>query len=245
MKRILILIQFLGTNYCGWQVQPNQKTVQGEIENAIFNALGEKVTVQSSGRTDAGVHALEMPAHFDTNTRMHPNNIYKALNAYLPEDIKILSSREVANDFHARFDVKEKTYEYHFYVSNNVLPYYMNTEAQIPEPFDFEISKNATQYFLGTHDWKGFCSAKTETASTVRTIYKISLKKKMKNHYVLSVTGDGFLYNMVRIIAGTLIEIGQGKINANDLPNIIDSKDRKRAGKTAQAVGLVLKKVKY
>ena len=121
----------------------------------------------------------------------------------------------------------------------------MNTEAQIPEPFDFEISKNATQYFLGTHDWKGFCSAKTETASTVRTIYKISLKKKMKNHYVLSVTGDGFLYNMVRIIAGTLIEIGQGKINANDLPNIIDSKDRKKAGKTAQAVGLVLKKVKY
>lgn len=245
MKRILILIQFLGTNYCGWQFQPNLKTIQGEVQNAIYKVLGENVEVHSSGRTDAGVHALAMPAHFDTNTRIIPNNIYKAINAYLPDDIKILSSRQVNQDFHARFDVKEKTYEYHFYISNVPLPYFQTTQAQISEPFDFDLAKSCLDYFLGTHDWKGFCSAKTQTLSTVRTIFKINLSKKSLNQFVLSVTGDGFLYNMVRIIAGTIIAVGQGKINVQDIPKIIESGERTKAGKTAQAVGLVLKNVKY
>lgn len=244
MKRILILIQFLGTNYSGWQTQPQEITVQGTIEEAIFQATGERVSLFSSGRTDAGVHALAMPAHFDTNTRILPQNIYKALNSYLPNDIKILSSNEVSSEFHARFDVKEKTYEYKFYVSNNVLPYFATTEAQVVEPFDYELANSCVQYFIGNHDWKGFCSAKTATKSTIRTITNIKLSKN-ENHYVLSVTGDGFLYNMVRIIAGTVIEVGQGKINPVDIPDIIKSMTRTRAGRTAPACGLVLKEVKY
>ncbi len=245
MKRIFILIQYLGTNFCGWQHQPELRTVQGEIERAIFETTGEQVAVHSSSRTDAGVHALAMPAHFDTDTRILPENLYKALNAHLPDDIRVLSSKQVDEHFHARFDVKEKTYEYHFYVSPAPLPYYSTTSAWITEPFDFERAKGAASAFLGTHDFVGFASARTEVSSTVRTITKISLTRKKPNHYCLSVTGDGFLYNMVRIIAGTLIEIGQGKINPDDLPAIIESKDRKRAGRTAQACGLVLKSVKY
>ncbi len=244
MKRILILIQFLGTNYSGWQTQPQEKTIQGTIEDAIFQATGERVSLFSSGRTDAGVHALAMPAHFDTNTRISPQNIYKALNAYLPSDIRILCSKEVSSDFHARFDVKEKTYGYKFYVSNNILPYFATTEAQVVEPFDCKTANACVQYFLGTHDWKGFCSAKTATKTTIRTITNIKLNK-IDNHYELVVTGDGFLYNMVRIIAGTIIEVGQGKIKPNDIPDIIDSMVRTRAGKTAPACGLVLKEVKY
>lgn len=245
MKRIFILIQFLGTNYCGWQCQNGLKTIEGELERAVFETTGENVTVHSSGRTDAGVHALAMPAHFDTNTRIMAGNIYKALNAHLPEDIRVLCSREVDSNFHARFDVKQKTYEYHFYVSNSPLPYFSATSARVAEPFNFERAKLALPAFVGTHDWKGFASAKTEVSSTVRTITDITLTQSFPNHFCLSVTGDGFLYNMVRIIAGTIIEVGQGKINPEEMAEIIASCDRNRAGKTAQAVGLVLKEVKY
>ena len=244
MKRIKIIIQFLGTNYSGWQIQPEQKTVQGEVTEAIFQALGERVDLQSSGRTDAGVHALAMPAHFDTNTKINSGNIYKAINAYLPEDIKVLSSEEVKEDFHARFDVVEKTYEYHFYASNVRLPYIDMTSARISTPFDYETAKSVCEYFIGIHDFVGFCSAGNQTATTIRNIRKIGLKKEGEK-YVLSVTGDGFLYNMVRIIAGTIIEVGQGKIKAQDLPSIIESKDRARAGKTSEPRGLVIKNVKY
>ena len=245
MKRILILIQFLGTNYSGFQTQPGLETIEGNLERAVFETTGERVTVHSSGRTDAGVHALAMPAHFDTNTRIVPENLYKALNAHLPSDIRVLSSREVDEHFHARFDVKEKTYEYHFYTSPMPLPYYSTTSAWVTAPFDFDLAKSVVNAFVGTHDFVGFASSKTEVASTVRTITKISLTKKAPNQYCLSVTGDGFLYNMVRIIAGTVIEIGQGKIAPDSLPDIIESRDRKRAGRTASAVGLVLKAVKY
>ena len=244
MKRIKIIIQFLGTNYSGWQFQPGLKTVQGEIQNAIFSALGEKVEVFSSGRTDAGVHAYAMPAYFDTNTKIQPNNIFKALNSYLPDDIRVLSSEEVNEHFHARFDVKEKTYEYHFYANIMRLPLIDATKARIPTPFDFDLAKSVCPYFVGTHDWKGFCSSGNSTATTVRTIKKMTLSKE-KDGFVLSVTGDGFLYNMVRIIAGTIIEVGQGKIAPEKIPEIIKSCDRSLAGKTAEPRGLVLKSVKY
>ena len=167
------------------------------------------------------------------------------INSCLPSDIRVLSSREVEEHFHARFDVKEKTYEYHFYVSPMPLPYYNVTSAWVSPPFDYERAKSMLGAFLGTHDFVGFASSKTEVSSTVRTINKISLTKKATNHYCLSVTGDGFLYNMVRIIAGTVIEIGQGKIAPETLPSIIESRDRKRAGRTASANGLTLKSVKY
>ncbi len=245
MKRILLTIQFLGTNYSGWQVQPGLNTIQGEIERAINETTGEKIKVHSCGRTDAGVHALGLTAHFDTDTRINPENIYKALNTRLPSDIRVLSSREVDEHFHARYDVKEKTYEYNFYISGQPLPYYSITEACVQSPFDYERAKSNISAFLGTHDFVGFASSRTEVASTVRTITKITLSRHAGEHYTLSVTGNGFLYNMVRIIAGTIIEIGQGKIDPAELPQIIESKDRKRAGDTAAANGLVLKSVKY
>ena len=245
MKRILLKVQFLGTNYCGWQAQPKLPTIQSELERAIFETTGEHVRCESSGRTDAGVHALSMPVMFDSDTRIMPNNIYKALNAHLPNDIKVISSGEVDSTFHARFDVKEKTYAYYFYVCPNELPYYQTTMAQVTPPFDFNLAKSVCPHFKGKHDWVGFASSKTEVSSTVRTIKKISLSALGENKFCLRVTGDGFLYNMVRIIAGTIIEVGQGKIDPNLVPEIIESKDRSRAGKTAQAVGLVLEDVQY
>ena len=244
MKRILLNIQFLGTNYSGWQIQPKNQTVQQTVQDAILNALNESVELFSSSRTDAGVHAYSMPAHFDTSTKIIPTNIYKAINAYLPSDIKVLSSTEVSKDFHARFNVKQKTYEYNFYSSIVPLPLIDATSARIPTPFDFELAKSACPYFLGKKDFKAFCSAGNQTLTTIREIKFIDLIKTEQG-YKLIITGDGFLYNMVRIIVGTLIEIGQGKIDPHAIPNILESKDRKNAGKTAEPRGLVLKNVEY
>ncbi|MBR4271181.1 MAG: tRNA pseudouridine(38-40) synthase TruA [Clostridia bacterium] len=238
-------VQFLGTNYCGWQYQEGLPTIQGELERAIFETTGEHVSCASSGRTDAGVHAIAMPVVFETNTRIISGNIYKAINAYLPTDIRVLSSMEVEGDFHPRFDCVGKTYAYHFYVSNIPLPYLSSTQAYIVPPFNFELARSVLPHFRGKHDWVGFASAKIEVSSTIRTIKRISLSRAGENQYCLRVSGDGFLYNMVRIIAGTIIEVGQGKINSADIPAIIASKDRSRAGKTAPAVGLVLESVDY
>ncbi len=244
MKRILFKVQFVGKNYCGWQVQPEVKTVQGEIERAIFETTGEKVEVFGCSRTDAGVSALGLMAHFDTGTKINPDTIYKAINAHLPEDIKVLESCEVSSDFHARFNVKNKTYEYHFYESSLPLPYFDTLATRINEGFNLGVASEACKVFLGTHDFAGFCNAKNSSSTTVRTIFDINLAREGRG-YVLSITGDGFLYNMVRIIAGTLIEVGQGKILASDLPEILNSLDRERAGDTAPSRGLVLAEVRY
>ncbi len=245
MKKFLLKVQFLGTNYCGWQYQEGLPTIQGELEKAIEETTGEKVNCISSGRTDGGVHALAMPVVFESNTRILPGSIFKAINAHLPNDIRVISSMEVGSNFHPRFDCISKTYAYYFYVSNTPLPYFSSTQAQVTNPFDFATAQGVVHYFKGKRDWVGFASSKTEVASTVRTIKKITLTKVGDNQYCLRVTGDGFLYNMVRIIAGTIIEVGQGKIAPSDIPSILDSKDRARAGKTAQAVGLVLEEVNY
>ena len=244
MKRILIYIQFLGKNYSGWQIQPNVVTVQGELTRAVSEICGEDIELEGCSRTDAGVSAISMPVHFDTNTRINPDSIYKAINTRLPEDIRVLSSREVQPNFHARFDVKNKTYEYHFYESGVRLPYIDTTSTRINGPFDYESARLCCPYFVGTHDFSAFCSAGNSTATTVRTIFDMDLERT-QNGYCLRVTGDGFLYNMVRIIAGTIIEVGQGKRDFATIPAILDSKDRKNAGTTAEPRGLVLKEVVY
>jgi len=308
MKRIKMIVQYLGTNYAGWQVQPNHITVQGEIQKAIEQGLGEQVEIFGSGRTDAGVHAFGQVAHFDTNSRINPSKLYNVINRFLPKDIRVLSTEQVSDTFHARFNVKQKTYEYHFYCSEVNLPLLDATHARIRFPFDFNRALQACQAFVGTHDFKGFCGANTKVKDTIRTIYSISLSasvdnaeslcdfepeenkisqngtldtkqigikgvevsdsnsndifntKKvvlnvidennssnqcMKGAYCLSVTGNGFLYNMVRIIAGTIIEVGCGQKNAEDMKDIIASGERNRAGRTAQPCGLVLKEVNY
>lgn len=245
MKRIKLIIQYLGTNYAGWQVQPKHITVQGALEKAIEDGLGEVVEVHGSGRTDAGVHAFAACAHFDTNSVINPNKIYAVLNRFLPVDIRILTSEQVEQSFHARFSAVEKTYEYRFYVSPINMPLLDATHARVGYDFDFDQSLNACRAFLGTHDFKGFCSSGSRVKDTVRNISKISLSAGRDNTFCLSVTGNGFLYNMVRIIAGTIIEVGCGKISAADMPEIIASGDRNRAGRTAQACGLTLREVKY
>ena len=245
MKRIKIDVQYKGTNYSGWQIQPNKQTIQGELQEAIFKALNEKVEVVGSGRTDAGVHALKQVAHFDTETKFKPDKLWAIINKFLPEDIKVLASCEVSSDFHARFNSKRKTYIYNFYTSLVDLPLLKETFARIRTDFNFELAKKACSAFLGEHDFAAFCSSKTNVESTVRTIYNLELKACGSNSYCLSVCGNGFLYSMVRIIAGTIIDVGLGFINPNDVPDIIKSKNRSKAGKTASACGLCLKEVEY
>ena len=244
MKRIKLVIQFLGKNYSGWQIQPNVRTVQGEITRAVRELTGEEVEICGSSRTDAGVSAMGLVAHFDTNSRIEPNNFGKAINTKLPEDIRVIESTEVGEDFHARFSVKTKTYEYNFYVSPIRLPFFDTTAARVNPPFDFETARSAVGGFLGEHDFVAFCSAGNSTSTTQRTITAIDLSRT-EYGFRLSVTGDGFLYNMVRIIAGTLIAIGQGKIPATAVPEIIASHDRSLAGPTAEPRGLVLRHVEY
>lgn len=245
MKRIKLIIQYLGTNYAGWQVQPKHVTVQGMLERAIVDGLGESAEVHGSGRTDAGVHAFAACAHFDTASVINPNKIYAVLNRFLPTDIRVLSSEQVEQNFHARFSAVEKTYEYRFYVSPINMPLLDITHARVGYDFDFDQALAACQAFLGTHDFRGFCSSGSQTKDTFRTISEIALSAGRDNTFCLSVTGNGFLYNMVRIIAGTIIEVGCGKISAADMAEIIASGDRNRAGKTAQPCGLALREVRY
>ncbi len=245
MKRIKLIIQYLGTNYAGWQIQPGHPTVQGMLEKAIEEGLGEASEVHGSGRTDAGVHAFAASAHFDTNSVINPNKIYAVLNRFLPGDIRVLASEQVADTFHARFSAVEKTYEYRFYVSTVNLPLLDATHARVGYAFDFDQALAACQAFLGTHDFKGFCSSGGKIKDTTRTISRIALSAGSDATFCLSVTGNGFLYNMVRIIAGTIIEVGCGKLSASDMPEIIASGDRNRAGKTAQPCGLALREVRY
>ena len=243
--RIKMIIQYLGTNYSGWQVQPNQDTIQGKIEYAIQQATNENVEVFSSGRTDAGVHANAQVAHFDINTRIQPKKLAYAINAHLPSDIRVLSTEQVDDDWHARFDVQQKTYHYYFYASEVDLPLLSATFARVRTEFDYNKAKANIKDFVGEHDFVGFCSANTQASSTLRRIFDIDLDDLGENKYRLRVTGNGFLYNMVRIIAGTIIEIGCGKIDGSRLLEIIASKDRNKAGRTASACGLQLFEVKY
>ncbi len=243
--RVLLTIQYLGTNYHGWQIQPGKITVQGCLEQAIQKALGEQCETFVSGRTDAGVHAWAQCAHFDTNTRIAPDKIAYILNRFLPADIRVLKSQQVSDDFNARFDVTKKTYQYQFYASDQDLPLLDATFARVRTDFCFKKARHACKYFLGTHDFQSFCSTGRQTKTTVRTIYAITLDDLGESKYRLSVTGNGFLYNMVRIIAGTLIDVGCGLIESKDIPQIIKQCDRTKAGKTAQAKGLTLKQVEY
>lgn len=243
--RILLTIQYLGTRFHGWQKQPKKDTVQQALEDAIKKALGEDCQTFASGRTDAGVHAWGQCVHFDTNTKIKAENLAYAINRYLPTDISVLKSEKVSPEFNARFDVVKKTYQYSFYASDISLPLLDQQFARIRTDFDYKKAEKACKYFLGEHDFEGFCSTGKQTKTTIRTIYNIELLNIGDNKYRLVVSGNGFLYNMVRIIAGTIIEVGYGKINPDKLPDIINSKNRSRAGKTAPACGLALKSVEY
>jgi len=244
--RVKLIIEYLGTNYCGWQTQRDGNSVQAEIERALMTVTGEKTEVEASGRTDKGVHAKGQVAHFDTQCSIPPDNFYKALNQKLPLDIRIKSSEQVSNDFHARFNTKRKTYCYNFYVSEVARPILASTHAHIKPPFDFKLAHKCICEFEGEHDFKGFMSVGSNKENTVRTIYSCKLTyDKTDDTYALRVCGNGFLYNMVRIIAGTVVAVGAGRISSGEIPAIIASRERAQAGSTAPACGLVLEEVRY
>ncbi len=245
MKNIKLIIEYDGKNYPGWQSQPGKVSIQTEIEKAILEITGEEVDLIAAGRTDAGVHALGQTANFHTNTTIETNKIPYALNSKLPNSIVIKEAFEVEERFHARYNCKGKTYRYIIY--ENEFPSALNRyrEFHVPYAIDKDKMKKALKFFEGTHDFKGFkSSGGSPKKTTVRTLSKCEMREE-NGRIIIELTGDGFLYNMVRIICGTVLDVGLGKINLEEVPAIIESGDRKRAGRTLPPHGLYLVKVYY
>ena len=232
-------------NLIGWQKQPNKLNIQGNIEQAIKNVTGEEVELFASGRTDAGVHSFGQVANFKTESLIPIEKIPIALNTNLKKSIRIIKAEEVDERFHSRLSCKKKTYRYVINNSSYESAIYRNLETYIPMKLDVSKMKEAAKYFEGEHDFKAFRASGTSSKSSVRTIYKLEILEKENNRIYIEVTGNGFLYNMVRIISGTLVEVGLGKIKPEEIEEIIDSKDRSRAGKTLPAHGLFLLNVEY
>ena len=245
MKRIKLTVAYDGTNYHGWQVQPNAVTIEGKLNEAISELTKETIQVIGASRTDVGVHALGNVAVFDTESRIPGGKFSYALNQRLPDDIVIQQSQEVDKDFHPRYCTCEKTYEYVILNRKFPLPEYRNTAFFYYGDLDIKAMQEATKAFLGEHDFAGFCSAGAQVKTTVRTIYELTVEKKDNDMICIRVRGNGFLYNMVRIIAGTLLEVGKGNIEAKSLENRIAAADRSQAGPTAPARGLKLIRIQY
>ncbi|MBF0541374.1 MAG: tRNA pseudouridine(38-40) synthase TruA [Nitrospirae bacterium] len=272
MKRLLLTIQYDGSAYHGWQIQNSVKTIQGVIEGVLSRITGEFVRIYGSGRTDAGVHALGQRAIFDTRSRLAARDFYKALNALLPEDIRIIDAVEVGMDFHPRFNALSKRYFYLIYNTSDINPFLLRYAWHIKYPIDLDIMKQSVVYFKGIHDFKSFTTNSTVTGSTVREIYDltITIEKSLGffgavqnnvDFIKISVQADGFLRYMVRNIVGTLVDVSSGKINKaqrrqlrpqtsqsvnkKSINQIISAKDRCAAGIAAPPNGLYLERVFY
>lgn len=246
MKRIMLIVSYDGTNYHGWQVQPAAVTIEGVLNNVISQLTGEQIQVIGASRTDAGVHAWGNVAVFDTESPIPGEKFSYALNQRLPEDIVIQKSLEVASRFHPRHCDCVKTYEYTIINRTFPLPEYRNTAHFYYGKLDIENMRKASKAFLGEHDFAGFCSAGAQVQTTVRTIYSLEINEDIVESKIkIRVKGNGFLYNMVRIIAGTLLEVGKGAIAPEQMGHIIASCDRKKAGPTAPARGLRLLGIEY
>lgn len=244
MRRIKITLDYIGTAYDGWQRQPDRDTVQKRVEEAIFSLSGERVSVVASGRTDAGVHALGQVAHFDVNAAIPAKNYMTGVNHFLPPDIRILSAEEAPDDFHARFSAHEKTYTYCIYESRFDRACYFNRAARVEQKLDLKNMKTAAEAFCGTHDFTSFCSAGADTTTFIRTIKDIRVTRS-GGLVKISVTADGFLYNMVRRIAAVLVKAGKGQIDKAGAEKLINAADNKVAKDVMPACGLYLKSVKY
>lgn len=244
MARIKLTIEYAGGAYCGWQRQNGQMSVQQKIEEAGKKIFGKDISITGAGRTDTGVSALGQVAHFDIETNIPPQNIANALNAHLPRDISIRKSEEVGEDFHARYDAKKKTYVYTIYNSRIRNAVFAPISTQIGVHLNEEEMNRAAAYLIGEHDFCSFMAAGSDVKTTVRTIYEAKVERKGE-YVVFTVCGSGFLYNQVRIMAGTLIEIGKGKIRAEEMQSIILAKSRFAAAPTAKAEGLMLKEIEY
>ncbi len=240
----MLKIAYDGTAYHGWQVQPNGITVQAVLCDALFNMCKSKISVTGCSRTDAGVHANEFFCHFDTNLDIPETAFVKGLNAILPDDISVLSCNKVSDDFHARYSAKGKNYLYRFYDGKTENPFYRRYALRVQNKLNVDLMNEYCSRMVGTHDFSGFSSSKRTVTDTVRTISECKVYRD-GDFVVLSVTADGFLYNMVRIIAGTALQVSLGKINPLDTEKIIQSKNRDMAGATLLPHGLYLNKVIY
>ncbi len=243
--RVRLIVSYEGTSYSGYQIQNNAKTIQQCIEEAIEKIYGTKIKTMAASRTDAGVHALCQNVVFDIEKSSIPiDKLYIVLNKNLPKDIKIIKSMQVNENFNPRYDTVKKTYSYTIFNGDDMPPFYRNFMTEVKKQLDIKSFVEASKYFIGTYDFIGFSSTGSSVKNTVRTIYDFKVDIN-DNIIKCTITGDGFLYNMIRIIIGTLIEVGHNKINCSEIKDIILSKDRTRAGKTAKPNGLVLEKIYY
>jgi tRNA pseudouridine38-40 synthase len=243
MRNIRLLIEYDGTDYCGWQVQPGKPTVQQALLDAIRQVTGESVTLIGAGRTDAGVHAEGQVANFRTETRISAEQLPLALNSGLPDDIVVKEAAEVPLAFHAQFDARGKTYRYLIWNSRFRPALNRHRQAWVKAPLDLERMREAAGFLVGTHDFQSFGSECREKDS-VRTVSRLELDRAGEL-VSMEVSADGFLYNMVRAIAGTLIDVGRGHLPASAVPEILAAKDRRAGGPTAPACGLYLVRVQY
>lgn len=256
--RYLAVISYYGANYVGWQRQLNGLSVQEVLEKALEKTFGAPTSATASGRTDAGVHALGQVVHFDADTSIPTDKIPFAVNTHLPDDVSMLSCEIASENFNARFSAKRKTYCYKIYVSKHRLPVLELDHEHITYPLDLDKIEQAAKIIEGTHDFKCFEASGSVVKNTVRTVYSVDVAtrhfdnatvradgKFFDGELSISVTGNGFLYNMVRIIAGTLVYVGIGKLTPQDVSRILETGDRKAAGKTLGAKGLTLMSVQY
>ena len=242
--RVKMVVAYDGTNYCGWQIQPNGVTIEQKLNEALTDLLQEPIKVTGASRTDAGVHSLGNVCIMDTNTRMPAEKISYALNTRLPEDIVVQDSCQVPESFHPRFSKSRKTYEYRILNQK-----FRNPTRRLDTHFyyydlDVEAMQRAAAYLVGEHDFKSFASTGGQAETSIRTIYSLDVEKR-DSIITIRVKGNGFLYNMVRIIAGTLIKVGAGEILPEEIPAILEAKDRSAAGPTAPAKGLTMIGLEY
>ena len=244
LRRFKLIVEYDGTDYCGWQRQINGPSVQQVLEETLSRLTGETIAVTGSRRTDAGVHAMGLCAHFDSATRIPPEKIAFALNTMLPPDIRVRESGKAPEGFHARYSACGKVYRYRFFNSRHDCAIGRQYAAHVPLQLDVERMNEEAQALCGTHDFEAFAASGSVVKSTVRTIYRVQVRR-LGDEVELLVLGDGFLYNMVRIIAGTLMEVGTGKREPGAIAKAIETRDRLALGQTAPAKGLTLMRVLY
>lgn len=245
MKRVRIVVAYDGTDYCGWQIQPNGITIEEVLNREISSLTGEEIHITGASRTDSGVHALGNVAVFDTESPIPPKRMAYAINRRMPEDIVIVRSEEVPADWHPRYrDNITKTYEYHIYNHGTPDPLRRRYSTFVSFPMDVERMRKGAEYLVGEHDFASFCNIKTNASGTVRTVYEIRITADGPD-ITIRVTGNGFLYNMVRIIAGTLIRVGRGFYEPGKIKEILEAKERTADGVTAPPNGLVLVGIDY
>ena len=242
--RVKMIVEYEGTAYAGWQRQENATTVQQMIEEAIYKATGEHTVIVGAGRTDAGVHAQGQVCHFDTDSTIPAEKFSYAVNMLLPKDIVIRRSSLAAPDFHSRYDAKAKWYRYLVHNDQHASAMYRNLCYHVPNALDDELMAQALEQVVGTHDFAAFASAGSSVKSTIRKIYAARLQRT-GDRVILDLIGNGFLYNMVRILAGTLLDIGKGRLPANTFTTMLQTKNRESGGITAPAHGLTLMAVYY